>query len=309
MIVGLLPAVNVWSCVRLRNERRTAAPPGRPAARAWGEAAALTLGFAAILVLVAAALHRDYEDFDFGYFARPSATLFGWFLNRSVGAIAQQVVLHLFLWPHCFQVVRTGVGALILATSLFGLLHLPSPTLVAMASCGCVAWVVLYRRNGRITPLILSHIILSALAYVSFPDRLIYHMKVGADALAERESLLSLSNPKSVELIGILASREYFAAQGETPRMLVDGLYREVLGRAPSAVEQAYWLGQLRRRSRAQVCGALLTCEEAVLIRRQRLNERTVFFLSRRELLRPSSRVASRAGGRIYLAEEPSLER
>ncbi len=49
---------------------------------------------------------------------------------------------------------------------------------------------------------------------------------------------------ESAVLANILATPEYQALQGGTPQGLVNGLYTDLLGRAPDAAGQAYWLNQ-----------------------------------------------------------------
>jgi hypothetical protein len=128
-------------------------------------------------------------------------------------------------------------------------------------------------------PLVVSHVVLSVLAYGAFPDRLVYNMKVGADALAERSSGDTLCSGELNGLVEFLASPEYDAARGGSDLRYVHALYQDILGRTPPPREEAHWLDQLRRHSRSQVAASLLTCREG------RLQPNTVFFLTRAQIL------------------------
>lgn len=105
-----------------------------------------------------------------------------WGLKKSGTALIQQLGLHLFLVPALYRAVRNWKGAVVLASVLFSLLHLPNPLLMLLTLTAGLCWCFLYFRTGRIAPLVCSHILLAVLAREMLFDG-VYNMRVGARAL------------------------------------------------------------------------------------------------------------------------------
>jgi hypothetical protein len=187
-----------------------------------------------------------------------------WMLNKAVGAVVQQAAIQLYLWPTSIALLAgRRVAAMGLAATIFGALHLPSLTLAALTVVAVVAWIVLYRRSGRMAPLVVSHLLLATVTYAALPDRLIYHLKVGSAALPEYRTLAILDSPESRSWLAPGAVR------GSSDRDRVQSLYQALLGRAASPPEETHWLAVLRRRTPSQVAAMLLTCEERCAFIRQ----------------------------------------
>jgi membrane protease YdiL (CAAX protease family) len=98
-------------------------------------------------------------------------------------AAGQQLLLQLVLWPLCRDLAKDRNRAILLAASLFGLAHLPSPWLAAMSFSAAVGWIFLYDRHRGVIPLVISQLLLSLLVHVAFPDRIHLGMRIGASAL------------------------------------------------------------------------------------------------------------------------------
>lgn len=107
-----------------------------------------------------------------------------WITHRLVVAAAQQLMLQLVLWPLCQEILEGRRPATALAALIFGLLHLPSPWLVALSGGGALAWLLLYQNGSGLVPLVISHFILSVGVQTAFDDQVHYGMRIGASAAA-----------------------------------------------------------------------------------------------------------------------------
>jgi len=75
---------------------------------------------------------QDNETFEFLFLGKPPIKLANWMAGKFLAALVQQLALNTFLWPVCFELTRVRRAGTALAASIFGLVHLPSPTLVAI---------------------------------------------------------------------------------------------------------------------------------------------------------------------------------
>jgi membrane protease YdiL (CAAX protease family) len=220
--------------------------------RSWTEVLVVTGLLCGTLVLAAGFVGDSSETFEFVFLDKPPGKMIQWVLGKFLAALGQQLALQFFLWPVCFELTRSRAAGTILAASIFALIHLPSPTLVAITFVGGAAWVILYQRTGRIAPLVVSHMILATLAHGGLPERLTYDMRVGLTATADMKRFDELNSPKYRVAIRRLkenranlihfSSQAYYDAQGDGLRGFIKGLYRDILNRPANDADVAYWI-------------------------------------------------------------------
>lgn len=80
------------------------------------------------------------------------------------------------------------------------------------------------------------------------------HRAPGADAVNYWSGQLANTGEQAV-ISRIIGSHEYYQNNGGTDAGFVDALYRDLLGRSPSAQAQAYWVGQLQSLDQASGAG------------------------------------------------------
>jgi membrane protease YdiL (CAAX protease family) len=250
IVYGVIVATLWMSYDRRKQANENAEVKG--VVRSWLEVLSVSCVLSAILVVAAGLVGDSTETFEFVFLDKPPVKLAQWVLGKFGAALGQQLALQLFLWPVCFELTRSRLAGTMLAASLFGLIHLPSLTLVAITFIAGSAWIFLYQRTGRIAPLVVSHMILATLAHGGLPERLTYDMRVGLTATADRKRFEDLNNPKY--RVGIrrlkenradlkrFSSTEYFQAQGNTLPSFIRGLFRDILNRTPSDADVAYWI-------------------------------------------------------------------
>lgn len=266
--------------------RRDLAPDRFPivgAGRAWSEAAAACLALSAVLMIAAALVGDASETFEFVFLDKPPARLLIWLLGKFGAALGQQLALQLFLWPACAELTRGRAAGILMAAAIFGLIHLPSPTLVAITTLAGVAWISLYRRGGRLAPLVASHMVLATLAHGGLPERLTYDMRVGLTATADMRRFEELNDPR-IRLINRrlkdnraslrrFTSEEYYSAQGGDLPGFVRGLFRDILGRTPTDADVAFWAGRGLDSPRDKIPQFFLASDEYARIRDRRIAE------------------------------------
>lgn len=114
----------------------------------------------------------------------------------------------------------------------------------------------------------------AVLASPEYRDRLVtqiynnfLHRAPDGSALSFWSGLISTAGEKQV-MADILASPEYYRDAGGTDLGYIDALYRDILGRAPGAAGEQYWLSQLAANggggpARAMVALGILSSPEA----------------------------------------------
>jgi hypothetical protein len=275
-VAGLAAVGFVWlGVLSWRRRRRTGVEsvvPRVPAARAWLEAAATTLLMVAGIVASAAVVREPYETVGLGALALPLPALLLWACKRLAWATAQQLALQLFIWPLCREVLRSDGAGLVVAAGVFGLAHLPSPALTVATFVGAMVWIALFRRGGRLAPLIVAHALLWYVGHTVVPDRLSYTMLVGSRAAVELPRFRALASVENRAILRIVTTPEYFAAQGSSNRGLVTALYRDLLGRAPAEPEIQYWVSRMSWEPPTEVAKKFVEGEEMRNLR-QRLGD------------------------------------
>ncbi len=283
-VYALLIATMVLSVRRRQAVEIHASEPTEGAVSAWVEAL-LTCTVLSSILLVAASLVGDKnETFEFVFLQKPPLKLLTWLLGKFAAALAQQLALQWFLWPVCREITRSRSLGMILAASIFGLIHLPSITLVAITLIGGLVWIGLYQRSGRLAPLIASHMVLATLAHGGLPERLTYDMRVGSTAVADQGRFTALEDPKARQINRRLKEHRdelrhftalaYYQAQGGTDSDFIRGLFRDILGRPATDSDVAFWQDQHFPQIRQQIPSIFLASDEFAQIEARRQADR-----------------------------------
>jgi len=253
--------------------------PVRPA-RVWAEAGMATLGLVGLAVVWAACIREPYDELRFGVAVGPEVPM--WVARRLTWAGLQQVALQLFLWPVSRELLGNAGAAVTLAATVFGLCHLPSPTLGLLTFAGACVWVWLYRRGGRLAPLVVSHALLWTVGFAALPTRASFDMHVGATAYEALPQYRALDSEQGRAILRTVTSSEYPVPGGGADEEYVGGLYRDILGRTPAAWEVEFWVGRMPAESRLEVAKKFVISDELLDLQRQ-LGERYSFPFRRQE--------------------------
>ncbi len=280
LVYGSIVATLWLSHERRRKARTEDAPTVASPVRAWGEVLGATLVLSAMLVVAAWLVGDSSETFEFVFLDKPLPKLMAWLVGKFVAALGQQLALQLFLWPVCRELTRSRAGGTILAAMIFGLIHLPSPALVAITTLSGTVWIILYQRTGRLAPLIVSHMILATLAHGGLPERLTYDMRVGLSATADLKRFETLKDPKirkanrrlkenRASLI-YYSSDDYYRAQGGTFAGFVRGLFRDILDRPANDSDVEFWRTRNLANPRADIPSMFLASDEYAQLQERR---------------------------------------
>ncbi len=100
-------------------------------------------------------------------------------LEYSLWALMQQYILQVYV---LLRLLRLGMGqasAIMLATALFTIAHIPNPILVPAVIVWGSAACILYLRYRNLYPLAIAHGLLGMCLAVSVPNSVNHHMRVG----------------------------------------------------------------------------------------------------------------------------------
>ena len=276
LVYGSIVAILWFSHERRRKGGRVSTFSVVGAVRAWVEVVATGLLLSATLMVAARLVGDANETFEFVFLDKPPMKLLSWLVGKFAAALGQQLALQMFLWPACFELTRSRLSGALLAATIFGLIHLPSPTLVAITTLAGAVWIYFYQRTGRLAPLILSHMILATLAHGGLPERLTYDMRVGLTAIADMKRFEELNDPR-IRLINrrlkeqrsnlkYYSSPQYYDSRGGDLPGFISGLFRDILGREATEADIAFWAGRKLANPRSDLPSILLASDEYALI-------------------------------------------
>ncbi len=280
IVYGVIVATVWLSFDRRRKASAEQAGPKAGVVRSWFEILAVSCLLSTVLLIAARFIGDPSETFEFVFLDKPPLKLAQWVFGKFAAALGQQLALQLFLAPVCYELTRSKTASIFLAAAIFGLIHLPSLMLVAITFIGGSAWIALYQRNGRLAPLVLSHMILATLAHGGLPERFTYDMRVGAAATADQKRFDDLNNPKF--RVGIrrlkehraslkhYSSDEYFQSQGNDLATFIRALYREILDRPASDADVAYWINLKLKNPQTDIPTFFLSSDEYAQILERR---------------------------------------
>jgi len=256
--------------------------PRTRATRSWVEVFSACAVLSAILVIAARLVGDSNETFEFVFLDKPPGKLAQWIGGKFAAAMLQQLALQWFLWPTCFEITRGRASGAILAATIFGLIHLPSPALVGITSLAGVIWIFFYQRSGRLAPLVLSHMILATLAHGALPERLTFDMRVGSTAMADMKRFEELNDPRIRRINRRLkenranlkhyTSDAYYQAQGGTMPGFLRGIFRDILNRTPADADLDFWMSRKLANPRVDIVNIFLASDEFAAIQEARRN-------------------------------------
>jgi membrane protease YdiL (CAAX protease family) len=103
----------------------------------------------------------------------------------AIWALVQQFILQSFMYVRLESVFGSR-SAVLTASALFAVAHLPSPLLTVLSLMGALFFCEMFRRYRNIFPLGLVHAVLGLTIAASLPDSVLHHMRVGLGYLMYR---------------------------------------------------------------------------------------------------------------------------
>jgi membrane protease YdiL (CAAX protease family) len=162
--VALVAAAAAWHAAREREwgfDWRALLPGLRAAAL-------VTVPAVAVILLAGAWLGTLHDRRDF----------LGSFGGLVVWAGAQQWVLQTLVLREA-QGVTSPRNAILVAASLFAVVHLPNPFLTAVTFAGGLAWCTIYARFPNIVPLAISHALGTLAILYAFDQAITGRLRIG----------------------------------------------------------------------------------------------------------------------------------
>jgi membrane protease YdiL (CAAX protease family) len=95
-----------------------------------------------------------------------------------IWALIQEFILQSFFFCR-FEELYGGSAAVWSASALFAAAHLPSPVLTTATLIGALFFCEMFRRFRSIYPLAVAHAMLGVSIFLTTPDSLLHHMRVG----------------------------------------------------------------------------------------------------------------------------------
>ena len=231
----------------------------------WITATALTCLLAAVMILGMLAFYAEGEQWRLWRLERilePKV-----FADKAFMVVLQQVLLCWYVLPAFRKSTGDNTIAIAATALTFGSFHLPSFLLASITAATAVAWLLIFERGRRISPLILSHFILAIAAATVLPERLSYDLAVGRKAMPIAERYQRLGEGRLAEEYKEWKSNAYYVRNGASDRSFILALYRDILGRNASSAEVENWLRALQRSSRADAVAKFIDSKEYSALR------------------------------------------
>jgi membrane protease YdiL (CAAX protease family) len=162
--VALVIAAGLWKA--LRTHEWGLAP--RAVVPATGATALFTLPMVAVLLAWGAVLGTLHDRDDF----------LGNLAGLVVWGAAQQWILQTVVLREAQGTTSRRAGVIVAAT-LFAVLHLPNPFLATVTFIGALGWCAIYDRYPNIVPLGFSHAIATLAILYAFDDRITGRLRIG----------------------------------------------------------------------------------------------------------------------------------
>jgi membrane protease YdiL (CAAX protease family) len=166
--IALIATLTMWHSLREREwgfDRRAMVP-------GLGLAALATVPAVAAILLTGASLGTLHDRRDF----------LGSFGGLLVWGGAQQWVLQTLVLREAQRIVSPRRAVLVAAT-LFAIVHLPNPFLSLVTFVGGVAWCAIYTRYPNILPLAISHALGTLAILHAFDETITGRLRIGASYL------------------------------------------------------------------------------------------------------------------------------
>lgn len=243
--LGVVAIVFVMSIRRRGGLGQILPHPAGSARRAWFVTLLTTSLLGLGLVLWGSMVREPYDELPLKITQAGLMGLLALAGQHLVWAILQQILLQLFLRPVMGEILKKSTVATGATAALFGLLHLPSPVLAVSTMMLGAMWMVLFSRYRRLGPIIVSHAMLSVIAFVALPPQWNYELDVGVIALKRQPEYQTLKLQETRRALARVTSDAYFKSSGSTDRDFINSLYWDMLGRAPADTEVQHWLDRM----------------------------------------------------------------
>lgn len=100
-------------------------------------------------------------------------------IGLPIWALLQQFILQGFIYRRVRSLTSTSARAMIGTSLIFGLVHLPNPTLSVLTFTGALVWSWTYERAPNLYPLALSHGLSSLFVMSMLPGWMLRSLSVG----------------------------------------------------------------------------------------------------------------------------------
>jgi hypothetical protein len=135
--------------------------------------ATVILGLGALFVLIIAAAGAFTR-----FLGAPQPLPWNRAWQYAIWALLQQFILQSFMYVRLESLLGSR-RAILAASGLFALAHLPSPLLTSLSLIGALFFCEMFRRYRNIFPLGLVHAALGLTIAASLPEPVLHHMRVG----------------------------------------------------------------------------------------------------------------------------------
>jgi membrane protease YdiL (CAAX protease family) len=93
--------------------------------------------------------------------------------------LVQQYALQGFINRRAQLVWGRGVTSILIVSALFGIFHLPNPTLMAVTFVGGLVWATVYQKTPNLFALAISHGLMTWILISTVPSYLLHGLRVG----------------------------------------------------------------------------------------------------------------------------------
>jgi len=196
---ALCALLAIWALGSFRRIQRTRVDSGLPVRHGWVQSYALTLALTLTAIgAVAAVAHAAgvlVTQPTWGPAGPSRGRLAAKLAEQTVGVVAQQVGLHLLLLPLCYQLCVGKAAAVAVAALVFALLHVPNALLVACCLLIVPCWFWLFQHGRRLTPLVLSHLVLAVFIRSALPSHVHLGLAIGGRAVPRLRRAIQCAQP------------------------------------------------------------------------------------------------------------------
>ena len=93
--------------------------------------------------------------------------------------LVQQYALQGFINRRAQLVWGRGLTSILIVSALFGIFHLPNPTLMAVTFVGGLVWATVYQKTPNLYALAISHGLMTWVLISTIPSSLLHGLRVG----------------------------------------------------------------------------------------------------------------------------------
>ena len=132
-----------------------------------------------MLIASAVLLGVGYFNHSIDFFRWRNGLALGMPLLGILWGLAQQYALQGFINRRAQLVWGRGTVSILVVAVLFGLFHLPNPTLMVATFIGGLVWATVYQRTPNLFALAISHGLMTWVLISALPGHLLHGLRVG----------------------------------------------------------------------------------------------------------------------------------